>query len=290
MTKDEVLDLALEALGQMQAKANFECWNLDICDKAITAIKQALAKDALYKLAEESCTSGLRLDDWDKIGCVNHDCDKCKAVQEPVLQDIEQYRLQMAGISTAAIGYWKEGDGIHPDYDTPALRDVAKLYAKYDALYTAAQPTTKESSAVAAPVQSAERGEPVAWIFKPNRELLWPNEVERKNPLELNEYAPLYTTPSAAPVQEPVAFEDWHSANYVQPLEKYGDSYKNMHVRNRWQGWLGAKSTPPAAQRQWVGLTDEEFEDIELGCRSTSSGKIEAMQKVEAKLRSRNNG
>ena len=37
----EVLDLALEALGQMQAKANFECWNLDICDKAITAIKQA---------------------------------------------------------------------------------------------------------------------------------------------------------------------------------------------------------------------------------------------------------
>jgi hypothetical protein len=43
-----------------------------------------------------------------------------------------------------------------------------------------------------------------------------------------------------------------------------------------------------AAQRQWVGLTDEEFEDIELGCRSTSSGKIEAMQKVEAKLRSKN--
>ena len=54
---------------------------------------------------------------------------------EPVLQDIEQYRLQMAGISVAAIGYWKEGDEIHPDYDTPALRDVAKLYVKYDELY-----------------------------------------------------------------------------------------------------------------------------------------------------------
>jgi hypothetical protein len=58
----------------------------------------------------------------------------------PVLQDIEQYRMQMAGICTAAIGYWKEGDGIHPDYDTLALRDVAKLYAKYDAIYKA-QPT-----------------------------------------------------------------------------------------------------------------------------------------------------
>lgn len=57
----------------------------------------------------------------------------------PKLDDIEQYRMQMAGISTAALGYWKEGDNINPDYDTVALRDVAKLYAKYDALYKAAQ-------------------------------------------------------------------------------------------------------------------------------------------------------
>ena len=55
--------------------------------------------------------------------------------KKQALQDNEQCRLQMAGISTAAIGYWKEGDGIHSDYDTPALRDVAKLYAKYDRLY-----------------------------------------------------------------------------------------------------------------------------------------------------------
>jgi len=53
--------------------------------------------------------------------------------QEAVkLDEVEQYRIQMAGISTAAIGYWREGDPIHPDYDTPALRDVAKLYAKYE--------------------------------------------------------------------------------------------------------------------------------------------------------------
>jgi hypothetical protein len=41
-------------------------------------------------------------------------------------------------------------------------------------------------------------------------------------------------------------------------------------------------------KKSWIGLTDEEFEDIELGCRSTSSGKIEAMQKVEAKLKEKN--
>ena len=63
-------------------------------------------------------------------------CDVCGGAA--TLEDIEQYRLQMAGISTAALGYWKESDGIHPDYDTVPLRDVAKLYAKYEALYSAA--------------------------------------------------------------------------------------------------------------------------------------------------------
>ena len=52
------------------------------------------------------------------------------------------------------------------------------------------------------------------------------------------------------------------------------------------QHWL--HTTPPAAQRQWVGLTDDEFENIELGCRSTPFGKIEAMRKVEAKLKEKN--
>lgn len=78
----------------------------------------------------------------DRPECVKAQRDELRSrlaqpEQRPVLQDIEQYRMQMAGISTAAIGYWKEGDDIHPDYDTVALRDVAKLYAKYDALYKA---------------------------------------------------------------------------------------------------------------------------------------------------------
>jgi hypothetical protein len=39
----EAMKLALEALKQMQAKANFECWNLEICDEAIKALEEALA-------------------------------------------------------------------------------------------------------------------------------------------------------------------------------------------------------------------------------------------------------
>lgn len=83
------------------------------------------------------------------------------------LNDSEQYRMQMAGISTAAIGYWKESDGIHPDYDTLDVRDVAKLYAKYDALYKAQQ------GAVAHDVIAGALFDFMAWLTsRPKRIML----------------------------------------------------------------------------------------------------------------------
>jgi hypothetical protein len=78
---------------------------------AIEAIKQVIAQDALDKKADNARELGLSYDtplssfvrssdeakaevmervidkaieaQKEKIGCVNHDCDKCKAVQEP---------------------------------------------------------------------------------------------------------------------------------------------------------------------------------------------------------------
>jgi hypothetical protein len=47
--------------------------------------------------------------------------------------------------------------------------------------------------------------EPVAWIFTPNTDLLWPAEVEAKNPIELNSYQPLYTTP---PQRKPLTMDE----------------------------------------------------------------------------------
>ena len=44
MTDKEAMAMALAALEQMKAKANFECWNLDICDEAITALKERVAQ------------------------------------------------------------------------------------------------------------------------------------------------------------------------------------------------------------------------------------------------------
>lgn len=76
--------------------------------------------------------------------------EKVKGVQ---LQDIEQYLLQMAGISTAAIGYWKEDDSIPPVYDTPALRDVAKLYANYESSTRQRDLAVEALEKIAAPVR-----------------------------------------------------------------------------------------------------------------------------------------
>lgn len=59
MTKDEALRMALEALQDPLAPTKRM--------KAITAIKEALAQPEK---------------DIPRIGCVNHDCDKCKAQPE----------------------------------------------------------------------------------------------------------------------------------------------------------------------------------------------------------------
>jgi hypothetical protein len=55
----EAMKLALEALEQMQAKANFKCWNLNICDEAIKALEEALAEQHLQALHDENVRLGL---------------------------------------------------------------------------------------------------------------------------------------------------------------------------------------------------------------------------------------
>jgi hypothetical protein len=52
--------------------------------------------------------------------------------------------------------------------------------------------------------QLEQQAEPVAWVFAPNNELLWPSEVEVTNPIEIDSYQPLYTTP---PQRKPLTGE-----------------------------------------------------------------------------------
>jgi hypothetical protein len=124
---------ALEALETISVDVKTTSNAYEAQRQAIAALRHALE-------SHESAYQRGYLDGMAKP-CIDCADRKLQAIKQPkqetVLQDIEQYRIQMAGICAASFGYWKEADGIHPDYDTPALRDVAKLYAKYDALYTA---------------------------------------------------------------------------------------------------------------------------------------------------------
>lgn len=104
--------------------------------KVAAALREALEKEALHKLAAESLTVGLRLGDWAKIHCVNHDCDKCKAQQEPVAMRMPKVGDKVVCIEDDSLGtvaYLTAGgspeikfdDGSHGTY---LLREFAELF------------------------------------------------------------------------------------------------------------------------------------------------------------------
>jgi hypothetical protein len=82
----------------------------------------------------------------------------------------------------------------------------------------------------------------------------------------------------SAPVQEPVAI--------LKGIDEYGpvvDWYRHWVTTP-----IGTKfyTTPPAAQRQWVGLTDEDFIDL---CEEASNfGTGGLIRHIEAKLKEKN--
>lgn len=45
-------------------------------------------------------------------------------------KELENERQKVAACSTAAYGWWKEGDALHPDYECAAIHDVAQLYQR----------------------------------------------------------------------------------------------------------------------------------------------------------------
>ena len=126
---------ALEALEELNNENSY-WWRevdkglLERLDAVRTRLGQTIAQDALHKMAEESRTSGLRLDDWDKIGCVNHDCDQCKAVQEPwgylEIDDIESQREYPHNCRN--VNLWHEGgEGMTAIYIAPPAAQPAPV-------------------------------------------------------------------------------------------------------------------------------------------------------------------
>jgi hypothetical protein len=276
--------------------------------KAITAIKQALAQDALDKMAENARELGLNYDtplsafvrssdedkaevmervidkaieaQKEKIGCVNHDCDKCKAVQEG--------------------------------------RDWSLLAATQESLREHMAEIKRLKAAQPAPAQEPEHCDPSATVYKlaemvmsdcghsSNNQRLLDRITER---IQRHIDAPTPPAAQPAPVQEPVAWPCVISeADFEQntiTLEMKCSDYKV----GAGQHWL--HTTPPAAQpvpvktyhdgkpwpvapKPWVGLSEEEVEaydswaDFQVGCGRQTL--FDMVRDIDAKLKGKNHG
>jgi hypothetical protein len=93
--------LALESMTDADRLLEDEGYGRAYQQEAITALQSIIAQDALYKMAEDAVTIGLSYNDWPKIGCVNHDCDQCKAaapVQSCYCENCEALAKELAAL------------------------------------------------------------------------------------------------------------------------------------------------------------------------------------------------
>jgi len=133
---------------------------------------------------------------------------------------------------------------------------------------------------LATPVQ-----EPVGRVCFEGDEVVWTDEPPESGTL-------LYTTPSAQPafVQEPVA--DVYMAGSMKT--NIGTNGRVVYVSTVYSEKPLVKgdklyTAPPAAQRQWVGLTETEFEALHWKAKGyVATGLMDVVRMVEAKLKEKN--
>jgi hypothetical protein len=144
-----------------------------------------------------------------------------------------------------------------------------------------------DERALAAPVQ-----EPVAF----NEELH--QERERRQQLEAELMRmqgrelklQMALNAPAAPVQEPVAWSvTWgglHCGNFYLRKSDAIEHHKRRSLKypDEKREVVALYTTPPAAQRQWVGLTDEEI----IKATQNIAGRKNIAQAIEAKLKEKN--
>ncbi len=102
---------------------------------AEAAIKQVIAQHALDKKADNARELGLSYDDEPKIGCVNHDCDQCKAVPH-----FDHTAAASAALREAQNRSYQIAKAAQP---APVQEPVATLFGSlpvYDTTPPAAQP------------------------------------------------------------------------------------------------------------------------------------------------------
>jgi len=233
-----------------------------------------MSKEAM-KQALEALYLAVRMEPSDSI----HECPEMfQGAITSLRQAIAEAEKQEQGEPVACDNCKKLEDELEP------LRIKSELW-KRDAI------VWKSAYDVEVGYREQEQGEPVAWIFKPNRKLLWPHEIEQKNSLELNEYVPLYfhTQPKQEQVK-PVAWQWLNTAHFRKklpkdaekgawnplytkpPKQEQGEPVAWMSEENEciffdadkpnpmdYDFWTPLYTTPQPAQKP---LTDEQIDDV----------------------------
>jgi hypothetical protein len=192
------------------------------------------------------------------------------SVQEPVATlwqhgETGRTRITMPGDITDCDARWFKASDLYTT--PPAAPDLqAELEAtnrQVEILSDALAESRREVAALKA-VQ-----EPVAFFDPQGKGFYWAKPAKIIAPVTVDvKPLPLYTTPPAAPVQEPMAWVDLlEQAEEVVRSKSLWKKYINgTPLANDIAVWMVTfaqeHATPPAAQRQWVGLTDEEITDI----------------------------
>jgi hypothetical protein len=303
MTHIKVMKQALEVLKAAYVPADLD----EQREKAITAIKQAIAQDALEKMAENARELGL---DYET-----------PPVQEPVAYDKTEMNCFVQELYDK-----KMCEGKHGHYET-------MFHCVHQAIKRVPPPAAQPA------VQ-----EPVAWMFQHDEtgRMNYVGNDGIHNPtmfLEMNpRYAlvcPLYTTPPApqpVPVQEP-----WKPSDTANRIGGLPQDFIEHKVKNEgdWSEWVNPDSeqyfmkccdcglvhemqfkvvkysegdecefiddadlqsvfrarraTPPAAQKPWVGLTDEEVENFVATLWPLAEEPVrDRLRAIEAKLKEKN--
>jgi hypothetical protein len=139
-------------------------------------------------------------------------------------------------------------------------------------------------TALRAAIEQAQAQEPVAWV-EPE---FW-SYLERSNcgtayRLPDGARQPLYTTPPAAPVQEPVAWTSLTEIDWARREPGRAGSF--WAIPNDPTKEIALYTAP----RQWVGLTEEEVEQIaaQVWFGGASAGHERFAKLIEAKLKEKN--
>ncbi len=172
-------------------------------------------------------------------------------------------------------------------------------------LETAEEAITSLRQAIAEAEKQEPRCAVIVEVFGKDWRLDYMSLPVGKHKLYTQEY--VYTAPPAQPAkQEPVLKPCWYESKEktmcrkcgqvhaeatppaAQPAPAHEPDYKNLFERMCQQHDMVVDKLK-AAQRTWVGLTDEEIGDFASGYRSGRIGSfVELTEAIEAKLKEKN--